>query len=205
MTWGPFFARVVMDKTVPLFSVIVGGAIVLVSIVIGTYTGEHTVAGPIIQALGQDLGIQTSQIANRTAIYSTAPKARNRVNTSYMVCVFLGQTAGTLIGNRLYARGGWTASGSASVGFISMALVVSFARGPHEKGWVGWGGGWNIRKEVPVEVKKDEEAQRAHREGAEEDKQSNVKTVAGANGGAEVAQSEAAMEKQAEIGAGHRR
>ena len=159
ISWGPIFARTVMDKTVPLFSVIVGGLICLVSIVIGTYTGTFTVAGPIIQALGQDIGIQTSQIANRTAIYSTAPKARNRVNTSYMVMVFLGQTAGTLIGNRLYAAGGWHVSGSASVGFICLALLFSVVRGPRETGWIGWSGGWRIWKDPPVPVVKDEETQ----------------------------------------------
>jgi predicted MFS family arabinose efflux permease len=148
MTWGPIYARKVMDKTVPLFSVIVGGCICLISVIIGTYTGRVTVAGPIIQAMGLDIGIQTSQIANRTAIYSTAPKARNRVNTSYMVCVFCGQLMGTAVGNRLYAEGGWIASGSASVGFISMALIISLARGPYEPGWVGWSGGWSIRKRV---------------------------------------------------------
>lgn len=36
MSWGPVYARLVMDKTEPLFSVIVGGTICLISIVIGT-------------------------------------------------------------------------------------------------------------------------------------------------------------------------
>lgn len=159
MTWGPIYARTVMDKTVPLFSVLVGGFICLASVVVGTYTGKTTVAGPILQAAGLDIGIQTSQIANRTAIYSTAPKARNRVNTAYMVSVFCGQLTGTAVGNRLYAHGGWTASGSASVGFISFAILVGLLRGPHETGWVGWHGGWSIRKNVVRKEKeiKDEE------------------------------------------------
>jgi predicted MFS family arabinose efflux permease len=156
MTWGPIFARTVMDKTVPLFSVIVGEIICLISVVIGTYTGRITVVGPILQAMGLDIGIQTSQIANRTAIYSTAPKARNRVNTAYMVSVFSGQLMGTAVGNRLYAQGGWIASGSASVGFISFALLICLVRGPHEKGWVGWRGGWSIRKEVVKPPKQED-------------------------------------------------
>ena len=165
MTWGPIFARTVMDKTVPLFSVIIGEIICLTSVVVGTYTGKITVAGPILQAMGLDIGIQTSQIANRTAIYSTAPKARNRVNTAYMVSVFSGQLMGTAVGNRLYAHGGWIASGSASVGFITFALLICLVRGPHEKGWVGWRGGWDIRKNVarPVkEVKEQEPEQLPH-------------------------------------------
>ena len=93
-----------------------------------------------------DLGLQTSQIANRTAVYAIEPTARNRVNTAYMVSTFCGQLVGTSVGNSLYARGGWIRSGSANVGFIGAALVFCFARGPHEKGWVGWHGGWGIRR-----------------------------------------------------------
>lgn len=153
MTWGPIFARTVMEKHQPLFSIIIGEVICLVGVVIGTYTGKFTVAGPIIQAACIDIGLQTSQIANRTAIYSVAPLARNRVNTAYMVSVFVGQLVGTAVGNHLYARGGWIASGSASVGFVCAALVVCFLRGPHEQGWIGWRGGYNMRKGVPEKPK----------------------------------------------------
>ncbi|KAL2410475.1 putative transporter YgaY [Exophiala dermatitidis] len=149
MTWGPIFARTVMEKHQPLFSVIIGELVCLVGVVIGTYTGKFTVVGPILQAVGIDIGLQTSQIANRTAIYGVAPKARNRVNTAYMVSVFVGQLIGTAVGNHLYANGGWVSSGSASVGFVCGALLVCFVRGPHERGWVGWRGGHNMRKGVP--------------------------------------------------------
>lgn len=53
---------------------------------------------------------------------------------------------GTAVGNKLYAEGGWIASGSASLGFTGAALVVCFARAPWEKGWVGWNGGWGLRR-----------------------------------------------------------
>ncbi|KAJ9610193.1 hypothetical protein H2200_004970 [Cladophialophora chaetospira] len=149
MTWGPIFARTVMEKHQPLFSVIIGELICLAGVIIGTYTGKHTVAGPVIEAIGIDIGLQTSQIANRTAIYAVAPKARNRVNTAYMVSVFCGQLMGTAVGNSIYADDGWVASGSASVGFVSLALVVCLLRGPHESGWIGWHGGYDMRKRAP--------------------------------------------------------
>jgi hypothetical protein len=63
-----------------------------------------------------------------------------------MVSVFCGQLAGTAIGNRLYAIGGWRVSGGCSVGFVGAALLVCAARGPWEKGWVGWRGGWGVRR-----------------------------------------------------------
>lgn len=146
MCFGPLYSRLVIDKFVPLFSVILGLFICLTGVVIGTYTGTFTVAGPVIQAFAIDLGLQTSQIANRSAIYGIAPKARNRVNTAYMLSVFCGQLMGTAAGNHMYAQGGWIRSGSASVGFIGAALAVCVSRGPWETGWVGWKGGWGIRR-----------------------------------------------------------
>lgn len=148
MCLGPLWAKHVIDRFVPLFSVIMGELWCLLGICIGTYTGTFTVAGPIIQAFFNDFGLQTAQIANRSAIYSIAPKARNRVNTAYMVAVFIGQLVGTAAGNHLYADGGWIVSGSYSVGSIGVALFFCLVRGPWEEGWVGWRGGWSIRKKA---------------------------------------------------------
>lgn len=144
----PIYARRVIDKFVPLFSVILGELMNLVGITIGTYTGHLSPAGPGIQAFALDMGLQTTQIANRASIYAVEPRARNRVNTAFMVFTFAGQLIGTSAGNSLYARGGWFASGSLSVGMICVAILICFLRGPWETGWIGWGGGWSIRKKV---------------------------------------------------------
>ncbi|EMC92733.1 hypothetical protein BAUCODRAFT_37638 [Baudoinia panamericana UAMH 10762] len=146
MICGPIYARVVIDRFVPWFSVILGMGWCLLGISIGTYTGTFTVAGPVIQAFFGDFGMQTAQIANRSAIFAVEPKGRNRVNTAFMVATFCGQLIGTSAGAHLYARGGWIASGSYSMGSIGMALLITLARGPWEEGWVGWHGGLSISK-----------------------------------------------------------
>jgi predicted MFS family arabinose efflux permease len=146
MCFGPIYARLVTDRFVPLFSVIVGDLFCLVGIVISTYTGTFTIAGPIIQAFANDFGMQTAQIANRSAIYSLDAKARNRINVSFMLATFCGQLCGTAVGNHVYFHGGWIRSGSASVGFIGASLLFCFIRGPWETGWIGWRGGWGLRK-----------------------------------------------------------
>lgn len=164
MAFGPPFARLVIDRLPSeLYSVIIGQCFCLTGIVVGTYTGERTIAGPVIQAFLLDFGLQTTQIANRTAIYGIEPKARNRVNTAFMVSVFVGQLVGTAVGNGLYAEGGWIASGSCSVGFIGLAMLLSVARGPNETGWVGWRGGWPRVKRVD-EGKRVEDEEKAKRE-----------------------------------------
>ena len=144
----PLYARVVIDRFVPWFSVLLGLLWGMIGICVGAYTGTFTVAGPIIQAFFLDLGMQTAQIANRSSIYAVEPKGRNRVNTCFMVFTFFGQLTGTSVGANLYARGGWIGSQSFSVGCIGVAFLITFARGPFEPGWVGWHGGLSIRKKA---------------------------------------------------------
>lgn len=146
MVLTPFGARGVIDRFVPLFSVLLGSLVALVGVVVGTYTGLHSAAGPALQAFFLDMGLQTTQIANRSAIYACEPNARNRINTAYMLFTFFGQITGTAAGNRLYARGGWVASGSLSVGFVGFTILLCAARGPWQTGWLGWSEGCGIRK-----------------------------------------------------------
>jgi predicted MFS family arabinose efflux permease len=118
--WGKF-----VDRFVPLFSILIAEVVVLVTVVIGTFIGTFTVAGPIIAAVGIDVGIQVSQVANRTAIFAINPKARNRTNTAYMAFAFAGQLSGTAIGNRLYAQGGWHYSGGLSSKLFPLSPSLS--------------------------------------------------------------------------------
>lgn len=123
--WGPVYSRVVIDKIQPLYSCLIGISIELTGVAIGTFIGTFTVAGPVIMAVVIDLGNQACNIANRTAINDINPKARNRINTCYMVAAFTGQLTGTAVGNRLYALGGWRASGSCSSKFSVLLIILT--------------------------------------------------------------------------------
>ena len=146
MILGPIFSRYITDKCVPHVAILISMVIMVAGICIGAYTGTFTVAGPILQAALQDFGLQMSQIANRSAVFGAAPKARSRVNTVYMIGAFCGQLMGTAVGNRVYSESGWTVSDSVSLAFVGAALFVCLIRGPAEKGWIGWDGGFRIRR-----------------------------------------------------------
>lgn len=90
-----------------------------------------------------------------------------------MICTFTGQLTGTAVGNHVYAMGGWVRSGSVSVGFLGAALGICFLRGPREKGWIGWGGGWKLRKEGANNRVEDMEV------GFKEEKEKNEKAEVG--------------------------
>lgn len=134
MVCGPFYAKWVIDRFVPLFSVLLAMGWSLLGICLGTYTGTFTVAGPILQAFFNDFGLQTGQIANRSSIFAVEPTGRNRINTAFMLATFAGQLIGTSAGAHLYNRGGWIVSGSFSVACIGAGIIVTLARGPYEEG-----------------------------------------------------------------------
>ena len=50
MTLGSPYSKAVIDHFLPRFSNILGELICLIGVIIGTYTGEFTIAGPVIQA-----------------------------------------------------------------------------------------------------------------------------------------------------------
>ena len=148
---GPLTSRVLTDRFHPLPSVLAGLLLVLAGVLAGTlgvtlHPITASLGPPVVQAVAVDWGVQTTQIANRSAIYGLDPTARNRVNTAFMVSVFLGQICGTAIGNRLYEVWGWIGSGSTSLGFVGLAFLVAVLRGPREEGWLGWRGGWSLRR-----------------------------------------------------------
>ncbi len=151
MFFNPIFSRLVIDKYTTQLSTTISLLTAITGIAIGAYTGTFTVAGPILHAALLDFGNQATMIANRAAIYTVAPKARNRVNTGYMVGAFVGQLMGTAVGNRVYAQKGWVVSGTVSLVFSAVALGVGLLRGPRETGWIGWRGGWCLRRVVNVD------------------------------------------------------
>ncbi|KEF51189.1 uncharacterized protein A1O9_12803 [Exophiala aquamarina CBS 119918] len=149
---GPVYAKYLIQPFAPAFSCIAGCVVLGIGVTLGTYSGTHTVVGPIIQAFALDASFQITQTANRAAIHPIEPRGRNRVNTAFMLFTFMGQMTGTAAGAELYERGGWIASGSLSVGFVALALVTAITRGPYEQGWIGWGGGWDLRKQNLAEA-----------------------------------------------------
>ncbi len=180
---APVWSRLITDRFVQLFSVVLGLAVDLAGVIVGTFTGRLTVAGPVIQAIMMDTGANFAHTANRSNVYSLDPRARNRVNTVYMVFAFAGQLTGTAVGNRLYAEGGWAWSGGCNIAFLGAALLAAFARGPRETGWVGWSGGWSLKRhDLPA---KDENTTTMSERVVEEALSSSYEPTEDANGSVE--------------------
>lgn len=149
VVFNPIISHFMIARIHPSGSLIVGHSVTLAGVLIGTFVGNSSLAGPVIWAFIGDLGLNAIVVTNRTAIANVDRKAQNAVNSFYMVLSFCGQLSGTAAGNSLYAKGGWLYSGGLSIAFVGASLLLALVRGPHEKGWVGWGGGWDLRnKEI---------------------------------------------------------
>ncbi|KAI0888378.1 MFS general substrate transporter [Annulohypoxylon maeteangense] len=165
---NPIISRFLIAPLHPHGSLIIAHLVTIAAICIGTFVGTFSLAGPVIWAFFGDLGMNTIIVANRVAIAHVDTKAQNAVNSVYMVHTFCGQLFGTAVGNALYAKGGWTYSGAFNIAQIIAGLLVLLMRGPHEKGWLGWRGGWNMRKPKTEELPRSSNAQADVEASAEE-------------------------------------
>jgi predicted MFS family arabinose efflux permease len=102
------------------FGVALAGAVLL----IGARPGRLGLAGLIAGLLMLDVSVQSSQVANQARIFALVPGARSRLNSVYMTCVFLGGSAGSWIGARVYLALGWVGV----CALIGVAAIVALAR-----------------------------------------------------------------------------
>jgi MFS family permease len=86
--------------------------------------GESSLAALIAGIVVLDLGVQGSQISNQSTIYTLAPEARSRITTAYMVALFGGGVAGSLLAAGVYGAAGWGATCALGAALAATAIVV---------------------------------------------------------------------------------
>jgi predicted MFS family arabinose efflux permease len=80
--------------------------------------------GLVVGVVLLDLGVQGGQVSNQARIYALIPEARSRLNTVYMVSVFIGGAIGSSIGAYAWSRWGWNGTCVAGGTMTLTALVV---------------------------------------------------------------------------------
>jgi predicted MFS family arabinose efflux permease len=91
-------------NTVCMIAVIVSAGVLLA----GGLGGVVGMAALIVGTLVLDVAMQSGMIANAVRIYALRDDARGRLNTAYMICAYLGGSAGSWLGAQSYARFGWS-------------------------------------------------------------------------------------------------
>ncbi|MEV6950634.1 MFS transporter [Streptomyces sp. NPDC051183] len=74
---------------------------------LGAGGGAPGLAALVLGTLLLDVAMQCGMVANQARVFALRPEARSRLNTAYMTCVYLGGSAGSWIGVRVYGRAGW--------------------------------------------------------------------------------------------------
>ena len=87
-------------------------------------------AGLIVGVLVLDLGVQMTLIANQAVIFALRPQSTGRVNTVFMVTMFLGGALGSLAASMSWARGGWALVATTGALFATVALLLGGRRRP---------------------------------------------------------------------------
>ncbi|KUJ66739.1 MFS transporter [Streptomyces albus subsp. albus] len=95
-------------------------AVVLVA---GAGGGVPGLAALVVGTLLLDVGMQSGMVANVSRVYALRPDARSRLNTAYMTCAYLGGTAGSWLGVRVWGRAGWRGVCALVVLLAVLALV----------------------------------------------------------------------------------
>ncbi|MFD9592612.1 MFS transporter [Kitasatospora sp. NPDC059973] len=98
-----------------------GAAAVLAA---GGWGGTPGLAVLVFGTLLLDVAMQSGMIANKTRVYELRPDARSRLNTAYMTCGYLGGSAGSWLGVRVYGLAGWPAV----CALVALLAVLALAR-----------------------------------------------------------------------------
>jgi len=80
-----------------------------------------SLAALVVGVVLLDLGCQSALVSNQTRIFALDPTAQGRINTLFMVSIFLGGAAGAALSGVLMARVGW--SGVVAEGLVASALA----------------------------------------------------------------------------------
>ncbi|KAK5659346.1 hypothetical protein OQA88_1439 [Cercophora sp. LCS_1] len=154
----PLYSWLVVERFETWFASVLGMVVGCVFIVVDAFAGDKmgSVAGPLLQAVAVDFGLQCGSVAYRAAVYRKM--SANRANVAFTGSAFIGQLVGTSVGNAVYAWGGWMRLGMVHLVVAVVSLGVVFLRGPRETRWVGWRGGAVVRLEVESEDEKTGDA-----------------------------------------------
>ncbi|GAA5839222.1 hypothetical protein JCM11251_006011 [Rhodosporidiobolus azoricus] len=153
---APFIGRLI-DSLVSWSGVLLGISILLASQAIFTGAAAVNIGAMIVVIFLLDIGQQLQQVSNSTRIFAINAAARARFSAVFLVWNFAGQLIGTAAGTRVYLKYGYRAEGGLCLALLGFMLFILFLRGPHcpTKQWVGWTGGWELRKSVAAQKERE--------------------------------------------------
>ena len=118
---GPVAGRLAVRTPPARINVLGLGAVTAAFVVF--FLGAHSLIAIGIGVVLLDVGVQSSHLANQTAIYGLSSGLRNRLNALYMVSYFLGGSVGTFGASTMWARHGWPAVCALGATFALLGIL----------------------------------------------------------------------------------
>ena len=88
----------------------------------------HTLWGIAAGVLLIDAATQAGQVSNQARVYALPAEAHSRFNTIYMVCYFIGGSAGSAAAVLAWDAYRWSGVCAIALGCLLLAYAVWFAR-----------------------------------------------------------------------------
>lgn len=117
------FVGKIADRRDPRFANGISLVITLVSFILMWIAGQWF-WGLIVGTILLDLGTQGNQVTSQARFYSLNAGARNRLNTVYMFCYFVGGSLGSLFGTIGWGIAKWNGVNFVACVFLLIALAV---------------------------------------------------------------------------------
>ncbi|KAH0832294.1 major facilitator superfamily domain-containing protein [Lanmaoa asiatica] len=145
----PLMGRVI-DRMAPWHIALVATLFLIAFQAVQTGAGGINVAAVIISCFGLDVARQTQQVSLATLIFGISDSARSRLNSLFLIAVFLGQVMGTSVGTQVFVSYGWQSNALLAMAWFVWQLCILLLRGPHcpRQRWIGWQGGLWMKTEV---------------------------------------------------------
>ncbi|KAI9070091.1 MFS general substrate transporter [Trametes sanguinea] len=162
---APFIGRII-DKLVPWSATLVAIVALTITFTVQTAAAGLSVAAVVIVTVGLDIFRQTQQVSLTTAVLGLEPNARSRLNAVLLLSLFIGQVMGTSVGAKVFNEHGWRPDAALNLSWTGFTLFVLFLRGPHcpRYKWIGWEGGFELRKSRLVARQQAEQDSAADRQ-----------------------------------------
>jgi predicted MFS family arabinose efflux permease len=90
----------------------------------------YRMAGLVAGVIGLDIGMQSAHISNQARIYALDADSRNRINAVYMVAIFAGGAAGSMLGSFGWDLFGWHGVCVVGLGLLGAGAAVHAAGAP---------------------------------------------------------------------------
>ena len=159
---APLIGRTI-DRLVPWSATLVATLALLATFALQTAAVGLNVSVVVLVTVGIDIFRQTQQVSLTTAVLGLDAAARSRLNAVLILALFIGQVMGTSVGAQVFTEHGWRPDAALNLAWTGWGLFVLFLRGPHcpRYTWIGWQGGFELRKSVVDARKREAEAAKA--------------------------------------------